>query len=75
MYINPKPKKKALDNNYGILHIDYDKTERTFYNNIYFRKYNLVLKMPLFRVNNDTSYDRIKIEKFDLTKYIYLLHY
>ncbi|KKK96357.1 hypothetical protein LCGC14_2663550, partial [marine sediment metagenome] len=34
-----------------------------------------VLKIPLMSLNKNISYDDIKIEKFDLSKYIYLLRH
>ncbi len=56
-------------------HIDYDKFEQIFYDNLYFESCNSVLKMPLLSLIKNLSYDDIKIEKFDLSKYIYLLQH
>lgn len=56
-------------------HIDYDKFEQIFYDNLYFEGSNSVLKMPLMSLIKKISYDDFKIEKFDLLKYIYLLHH
>ncbi len=56
--------------------IDYDSNNQIFYNNYYFKD-NLVLKIPLAVLREEKYYDEYipKIEKFDLTKYVYLLHY
>lgn len=55
--------------------IDYDSDNQVFYNNYYFKD-NLVLKIPLTGLWEVESNDCIpQIEKFDLTKYVYLLHY
>jgi len=56
-------------------HIDYDKFEQIFYDNLYFESSNSVLKIPLISLIKNISYDDIKIEKFDLLKYIYLLQH
>lgn len=53
--------------------IDWDKFENCFYNNIYLDDYKIVIKMPLIpskRFKKD-----IKIKRFDLTKYTYLVSY
>ena len=59
----------------GTMHLDYDKTNKTFYNNIYFKDCKCVLKMPLVELKTEVSREDIKIEKFNLTKYVYLVHY
>ncbi len=56
-------------------HIDYDKSEQIFYDNLYFDKSDFVLKIPLLSLIKQISNNEIKIEKFDLTKYTYLLHH
>lgn len=56
-------------------HIDYDKFEQIFYDNLYFEGSNSVLKMPLISLIKNISYDDFKIEKFDLLKYVYLLQH
>ncbi|MFX0025680.1 MAG: hypothetical protein ACFE8M_04635 [Candidatus Hermodarchaeota archaeon] len=53
--------------------IDWDKFENCFYNNIYLEDYKIVVKMPLIPRKN--SKKDIKIKKFDLTKYTYLVSY
>ena len=46
--------------------------KKVFYNNLYLDDYKLVVKMPL--VKKEEASD-IKIKKFDLGKYTYLLTY
>ncbi|MFX0026360.1 MAG: hypothetical protein ACFE8M_08080 [Candidatus Hermodarchaeota archaeon] len=53
--------------------MDYDKSADQFYDNIYLKGQNLVIKIPL-NVNKEKDMDII-IESFDLTKYTYLLSY
>lgn len=53
--------------------IDFDKINKRFYNNKYLDDFKIVIKMPLNKENK--SKEDIKIEKFDLTKYTYLLAY
>ncbi len=64
-----------LDKNKEKKFIDFDKRERIFYDNLYFGEYNIVLKIPILGVENKVSYREIKLEKFDITRYLYLLHY
>ena len=56
-------------------HIDYDRIEQIFYDNIYFEDSNFVLKIPLMSLIKHISHDEIKIEKFDLSKYTYLIYH
>ncbi len=58
-----------------IKYIDFDKIKQIFYDNLYFEKSGFVLKIPLMSLIKHISNDDIKIEKFDLMKYTYLLHY
>jgi hypothetical protein len=53
--------------------IDWDKYKNRFYNNLYLEDYKFVIKMPLIQ-NEQLDLD-IKIKKFDLTKYTYLISY
>ena len=56
--------------------IDFDKNKSIFYNNIYLDEYKIVVKMPLTKKEPSQEVkEDIKIEKFDITKYIYLLAY
>ncbi|MFX0071515.1 MAG: hypothetical protein ACFFAO_10540 [Candidatus Hermodarchaeota archaeon] len=71
------------------MYIDYDKKNQIFYHNFYFDEYKFVLKIALIPplngefgiFNNDKKYVfgnnsfDLKLEKFDLTKYVYLLYY
>jgi len=54
--------------------LDWCKYKNTFYNNLYLEECDWVIKMPLIPRNSD-SQDDIKLKKFDLTKYTYLLSY
>ena len=53
--------------------IDFDKSKRRFYNNLYLDDYKIVVKMSLTKEKG--SKEDFRIEKFDLTKYTYLLAY
>ncbi len=54
-------------------YIDWDKFKNRFYNNIYLDDYKIVIKIPL--IHTEKSQDDIKIKKFDLEKYTFLLSY
>lgn len=53
--------------------IDWDKIENVFYNNLYLEDCKLVVKIPL--VPKRDSEEEIKIKKFNLEKYTYLISY
>ena len=53
--------------------IDWDKCKNRFYNNLYLENCKVVIKMPLVPEKN-SEYD-IKIKKFDLSKYTFLINY
>ena len=53
--------------------IDWDKYKNRFYNNLYLENYKFVIKIPL--IQNEKSDLDIKIKKFDLTEYTYLISY
>jgi hypothetical protein len=53
--------------------IDWDKCKNIFYNNIYLENQKIVIKMPL--VPTEDPVDDIKIKKFDLEKYTFLINY
>ncbi len=55
------------------MYIDWDRYKNMFYNNIYLEDYKFVIKMPLLPQKN--SQMDIKIKKFNLTKYTYLISY
>ncbi len=54
--------------------LDWCKYKNIFYNNLYLEEYDWVIKMPLIPQGSETRND-IKLKKFDLTKYTYLLSY
>ncbi len=53
--------------------IDWDKCKNIFYDNIYLENQKIVIKMPL--IHTEVSEDDIKIKKFDLEKYTFLINY
>jgi len=72
------------------IYIDYDSNKQVFYYNFFFEEFNFVLKIALispliYDENNyykelekditDGSSISLKYERFDLTKYVYLLYY
>ncbi len=54
--------------------LDWCKYKNIFYNNLYLEDYDWVIKIPLIPQGSETQVD-IKVKKFDLTKYTYLLSY
>ncbi|MCK4371473.1 MAG: hypothetical protein E3J52_11000 [Promethearchaeota archaeon] len=53
--------------------IDWDKFENVFYNNLYLENYKIVVKMPL--VPRKEPKNEIKIKKFNLEMYTFLISY
>ena len=53
--------------------LDWDKYKNRFYNNLYLDEYKFVIKMPL--LVEEKSKGKLKIKKFNLTKYTYLVSY
>ncbi|MFX1525005.1 MAG: hypothetical protein ACFFCC_15970 [Promethearchaeota archaeon] len=53
--------------------IDWDKCKNIFYNNIYLERQKIVIKMPL--IPTEDVEDDMKIKKFDLSKYTFLISY
>ncbi|MFX0007038.1 MAG: hypothetical protein ACFFA7_04135 [Promethearchaeota archaeon] len=53
--------------------IDWDKFKNVFYNNFYLQDYKMVIKIPL--TPRRRKKDDIKIKKFDLEKYTFLVSY
>ena len=53
-------------------YIDFDKNNEVFYYNIYSKDVKFVMKIPIYGFRNEKK--EIKIEKFDLTKYTFLLN-
>ncbi|TFG06161.1 MAG: hypothetical protein EU539_08410 [Promethearchaeota archaeon] len=54
--------------------IDYDKHDEVFYDNLYIKDFKICIKIPLI-CKNKRKKDDIKVNKFDLEKYTYLLSY
>ncbi len=53
--------------------LDFDKRKCIFYNNIYLEKEKLVVKVPL--TEEHKAKKDLKINRFDLTKYTFLMSY
>jgi len=53
--------------------LDFDKNKSIFYDNIYLDDYKIVVKVPL--TDKQKAEKDMKINKFDLTKYTFLLSY
>jgi len=53
--------------------IDWDKFENRFYNNLYLENYKIVIKIPL--IPKGEPKNEIKIKKFNLEKYTFLISY
>ena len=53
-------------------YIDFDKNRMVFYYNFYLKDLNYVIKIPIFKKTNKRI--EVKTEKFDLTKYTFLLN-
>ena len=54
--------------------LDWCKYKNIFYNNLYLEDYDWVIKIPLIPHGTETQ-NELKLKKFDLTKYTYLLSY
>jgi len=56
--------------------LDFDKYKKVFYDNLYLSKEKLVVKIPIVQKGkNKKKPKEVKISKFDLGKYTYLLAY
>ncbi len=53
--------------------IDFDRDKKVFYNNLYIEDCDYVVKIPLSEKR--ILDNKIKIERFNLAKYTYLLNY
>ncbi|MGV9171760.1 MAG: hypothetical protein ACOC44_15160 [Promethearchaeia archaeon] len=53
--------------------LDYDKKKGILYNNLYLNSHKIVVKIPI-SARKDTNEDMI-LERFNLTKYVYLVGY
>jgi len=70
MSVVPTIKKKELSVS---KYLDWDKFKNRFYNNMYLDDYKIVIKIPL--IHTEKSQDDIKIKRFDLENYTFLLSY
>lgn len=70
MELEPKVNKEDFS---MIMFLDWDKYRNCFYNNLYLEDYKIVIKMPL--LSDELERNDIKIKKFNLTKYTYLVSY
>ncbi len=56
--------------------LDFDKYKKVFYDNLYLSQEKLVVKIPIVQKGkNKKKPKELKISKFDLGKYTYLLAY
>ena len=53
--------------------LDFDKNKNVFYDNMYLDDYKIVVKLPL--TEKQKAEQDLKINRFDLTKYTFLLSY
>jgi len=53
--------------------IDFDKYDKIFYDNLWLDDHKIAIKIPL--LDNPFLKSNLKIEKFDLSKYNYILAY
>ncbi len=55
--------------------LDFDKNKQVFYYNMYLKEYKFVIKIPISKLEKEKHTEETKIEKFNLTKYTFLLNY
>ena len=55
--------------------IDFDKSEKIFYNNLYLDDYKIVIKVPIGDIDYIKTSSDVKVEKFDLTNKAFILSY
>ena len=55
--------------------LDFDKNKQVFYYNMYLKEYKFVIKIPISKLEKEKYMEEAKIEKFNLTKYTFLLNY
>ena len=68
-------RRKPITDDYLNKFVDFNKSERIFYNNLYLNEYNVVIKIPLYLSNKKRLIHDIKIEKFNLANSIYFFSY
>jgi hypothetical protein len=71
MSVVPSLKNESISTS---MFLDWCKYKNIFYNNLYLEDYDWVIKMPLLPQGSETQKE-IKLKKFNLTKYTYLLSY
>ena len=54
--------------------LDFDDDNQVFFYNIYLKDHKLAIKIPISEIEKERHMEEIKIEKFDLTKYTFLLN-
>ncbi len=54
--------------------LDFDKTVNIFFYNIYLKDLKFAIKIPISDSKKEKYMEDIKIEKFDLTRYTFLLN-
>ena len=88
MMVHTKSSRKASEFKFK-KYIDYDKEIQVFYHNYFFVDYKIVLKIVLttpLSINSNRFNDKkakmtegkdsgLKLERFNLSKYVYLLYY
>jgi len=85
MFIDHKKSLKHSEFDFK-MYIDFDSTYKVFYHNFFLDEYNIVLKIALTPLlNNDDNFwdittniedcPDLKYKKFNLAKYVYLLHF
>lgn len=56
-------------------YLDFDKENDILYDNIYMKEHKMVIKIPLFALNETDFKFKLKFEDFNLEDYNYLLTY
>lgn len=73
MLIHPS---RGNDNSSINKFLDFDKQKKVFYDNLYLSKEKLVVKIPIVQKGkNKKKPKEVKVSKFNLGKYTYLLAY
>jgi len=55
--------------------IDFDKKQEVLYNNLYLNDEKIVVKMPIHLNRGGHKGNGVRLDKFDLKKYTYLVSY
>jgi len=54
--------------------LDFDKDKEVVFYNLYLNDYKYAIKIPISEMSSENHLKEIKIEKFDLNKYNFLLN-